>query len=117
MADKPWYDEGKSEEDRLYEDSILKIKAEVQEKKKSFEEAAAGILVADEAVRAAILDDALKVLIADMHFARGMALEELANKLKLPVERIQLARTEMIQQVEQEAIDKYKTETGQTGEA
>lgn len=114
--EKKWYEEIASEEDRLYEESVEKIKKAVSQSL-TFEQAAALVQVKDEALRASILDDALKVLIAEMHFTGNTLLKELAGKLGLPLKRLEKAKQEMLKEVEKEAIEKYKSSMGQTGNA
>jgi hypothetical protein len=110
---KPWYE---SEEDRVYAEAVNSIKAAV-ESGASFEEAAAKIDVKDEALRDAVVSDALKVLIAEMHLMQKTPLEELAGKLKLPIERLEQVRKEMLADLEAAAIEKYKESQGQEGNA
>lgn len=111
-----WYDDLPKEEEALYDESVRRIKSAV-EKSMSFEQATGLIDVPDERMKAAIIDDALKVLIAEMHFARKKSVEDVAKALKLPPKRIQQARAEMLAQVEQAAIDAMKSERGQSGNA
>jgi hypothetical protein len=114
--EKPWHEGMKSDEDRLYEESVKRIKSAVNQSL-TFEQAAGLIEVEDDALRAAILDDALKVLIAEMHFSGGKSLEELARKLRLPVKRLLRAKEEMLKEVESAAIEKFKESTKQSGNA
>lgn len=118
MEEKPWYEGVPAYElDKLYEESVSRIKSAIRDSAMSFEQAAGLIEVEDEALKASILDDALKVLIAEMHFAGGTALEELARTLKLPPARLQKAKDEMLREVEQAAVEKYKTDMGSAGNA
>jgi len=109
----PWYE---TEEDRLYEEAVKNIKAAV-EGGTPFEEAASRIEVKDEALRASAASDALKLLIAEMHFMKGRPLGEVADALKLPPGRVEEARREMVEEVEAAAIEKYKESLKQGGNA
>ncbi len=109
-----WYDDLPKEQGQLYDESVRRIKSAV-EKSMSFEQAASLLDVKDDALRAAIVDDALKVLIAEMHFAHKKTVEEVAKALKLSPELITKARAEMLGEVEQSAIDAYKAEHGSQG--
>ncbi|MDA8087374.1 MAG: hypothetical protein M0Z75_11805 [Nitrospiraceae bacterium] len=112
-----WYSEiPESEEDRLYTESVKRIQSGV-EQGMSFEKAAGLIESAVEALRAEILGDALKVLIAKFHFSEGMPLDKLAKKLGLPLARLENAKNEMLAEVEQAAIERYKEESGSSGNA
>ena len=109
-----WYDDLPKEQEKLYDESVRRIKSAV-EKSMSFEQAASLVDFEDDALRAAIVNDALKVLIAEMHFAHKKTVEEVARALKLSPERITQARAEMLGEVEQSAIDAYKADHGQEG--
>jgi hypothetical protein len=111
-----WYDDLPKEEEELYNESVRRIKSAV-EKSMSFEQATGLIDVADEKLKAAIIDDALKVLIAEMHFARKKSVEDVAKALKLPPKRVAQARTEMLTEVESAAIESMKSDRGQEGNA
>lgn len=107
-----WYSDLPNDTDALYEESVRRIKSAV-EKAMSFEQAVKLIDVKDASLKAAIIDDALKVIIAEMHFVRKKSVDEVAKALKLPAERITKARQEMLADVEQAAIDAYKSQSGQ----
>ncbi len=112
-----WYNGlPESEEDRIYSESVKRIQSGV-EQGMTFEKAARLIEAAGEELRAAILDDALKVLIAKFHFSEGMALDKLAKKLGLPLARLEEAKDAMLKEVEQAAIERYKEESGSSGNA
>ncbi|MDA8169988.1 MAG: hypothetical protein M0Z59_09900 [Nitrospiraceae bacterium] len=112
-----WY-EGlpQAEADRIYEESIKRIKSAV-EQGMSFEQAAGLVDVKDGDLKKSILGDALKVMIAEVHFMAGMELPELARKLKLPLKVLEDAKKEMLADVEEAAIQKFKEESGQSGKA
>ena len=112
MAEK-WYE---TEEDKFYEEAVGRIRAAVGQGM-SFEQASALIDVGDESLREEMLDDALKVLIAEMHLIGKKPLKDVAQALKLPEERLAKAKKEMLADIEASAIDAYKREHGQTGNA
>jgi hypothetical protein len=95
-----------SEEDTLYEESVRKIQSAV--KSMSFGQAVKLIEIEDEETKRAIIDDALKVLIAEMHFSGNMTLKELGKKLKVPVGRLETAKAAMLDDVKAAAIEAYK---------
>jgi predicted transposase YdaD len=109
-----WYDDLPEEQGKLYDESVRRIKSAV-EKNMSFEQAASLLDVEDKDLKASIVDDALKVLIAEMHFALKKSVEDVAKALKLDTERVKQARAEMLGEVEQSAIDAYKQEQGNPG--
>lgn len=108
-----WYE---TEEDKVYEEAVKKIKDAVRQGM-SFEQAGELIGVEDEKLKESVLDDSLKVLIAEMHLIGRRKLAEVAKALKLPVEKVEKAKKEMLEDIEQSAVDAYKSETGQTGNA
>lgn len=112
----PWYDEFASEEERIYDEAVGKIREGVK-KALSFDEACALVDVADEELKAAIVDDALKVIIAEMHFVGNRPLAEVAAAIKVPLERLEEAKGEMLRDVEDAAIEQYKLSIGQAGTA
>jgi hypothetical protein len=69
-----------------------------------FDAACAGIAVEDEGLRKSIIDDMLKVLIAEEHFGKNVPLDELARKLHVAPERLDAAKTGMIEDVKETSI-------------
>jgi hypothetical protein len=114
---KPWYADMPPEDDALYTESVNRIKNGVQQSNLTFEKAIELIEVENEGMKAAIVDDALKVLVAEMHFIGGTSLDDLSKKLQLPVKRLEQARKEMLKDVEEAAIQKFKEDQGQVGNA
>jgi hypothetical protein len=114
--EKPWYNDMTSDEDRLYEESVNRIRNAVKQSL-SFAQAAELIQMEDEALRNSILDDALKVLIAEMHFTAGKPLKDVARTLKLPLERLQQAKQEMLRDVKGAAVEAYKDSSKKSGNA
>jgi hypothetical protein len=115
MAEK-WYeglseDAFKSEEDKAYEGAFAKIREDLA-RGLDFDAACSGVNVPDENLRKNIMDDMLKVLIAEEHFLRKIPLEDLSRKLNLPVERIETAKAEMLEDVEKSAVDALHREHG-----
>lgn len=104
-------DDLKDDDATFYEESINRIKQGV-EQGMTFEQASSLVECKDEALLAAIIDDALKVLIAEKHFMAKMNMDELAKKLRLPLDRVATARQQMIDGVEDAAIEAYRKEHG-----
>lgn len=114
---KPWYDDLPPDDDAIYEESVSRIRNGVMQSNLTFANAVELIDVKDDNLRAAILDDSLKVLIAEIHFSGGRSLEDLSRKLKVPLAKLEQARKEMLKDVEDAAIEKYKLDSGQSGNA
>lgn len=106
-----WYD---TEEDKAFEEAIGRIKAAIKQGL-SFEQSLS--LVEDAKLRQSVEDDALKVLIAEMHLIGKKSLHDLSVLLKVPVARLAGAKKEMLEDIEQTAIDAYKTDAGKAGTA
>lgn len=110
-------DGGFSEEDeRVYNESMAVIR-QGMEKGLGFDEACREITVQDPELRRLIMDDYLKVVIANLHFEGEMSVEEVAKKLKIPVERVLKARQEMIDEVRDRSIEYARKEFGDIGQA
>lgn len=105
---EPWYkdlpdDAFKTETDKTYEKAFTKIREGLQQGL-DFDSACALIGVEDQELRNSIIDDFMKVLIAEEHFARDVPLDELAKKLKISVERLESAKLSMIEDVKDRAV-------------
>jgi hypothetical protein len=53
----------------------------------------------DPELRGLIIDDALKIEIAELHYGKRMPLVDVAKKLGVPMERLLQATTEMMEDV------------------
>lgn len=98
------YTEG---ETKIYNEAMCKI-MEALEKGLTFEEACGAAKVEDEQLRGFILDDALKVAIADMFYRKGFPLPEVAAALQVSIDRINKANAEMLEDVEISATEMYR---------
>lgn len=104
------YKEYTEEESRIYDRALKEILGELS-KGASFDEACRSVEVADAQLKSFIVDDALKVVIAEMHYKGGMPLERLADTLKLGIERLSLANREMIEDIETMSSEVYRART------
>jgi hypothetical protein len=109
MADVQ-YKQYSPEEDRIYSEAITKIREGMQNGL-SFEDACNSIDVKDEELKEFILDDALKIMIAEMHYGKAMALEEVAKALNVSMGRISKASLEMIEDAGIAAAKMYNEST------
>ncbi len=92
-----------SEEDRIYMQALATIKVGLA-KGFDFTGASAAITIEDEARRQSVLDDVLKVILAEEHFMKKTPLAEISRKLNLPEERIDKAVAEMLEDIEKSPI-------------
>jgi len=94
------------EEERLYDESITAIKNALDEGL-GFDEACGRISLDDEAFRNMLIDDYLKISVAEFHFNKGEPLEDLAARFRIPEERLVKAKQEMLEEVQQASIDVF----------
>lgn len=110
MAEK-WSDELPndaflSEAEKIYMNALAKIR-EGLAKGFDFNSASATVMIDDESVRQAVFDDVLKVIIAEEHFVKKVPLEQISQKLNLPIDRLEKARTEMLEDVEKSTLNAF----------
>jgi hypothetical protein len=103
------YKEYSPEEDKIYNESISRIR-EGMKNGLPFGEACQSINVADEELKEFILDDALKIMIAELHYGKSMPLEEVSKFLNVPMARLSKASLEMIEDAGIAAAEKYRKE-------
>jgi len=95
-----------SEAERTYMNALAKIR-EGLAKGFDFNSACTTVRIDDESLRQAVFDDVLKVIIAEEHFIRKIPLEEISRKLNLPIDRLEKARAEMLEDVEKSSISAF----------
>jgi hypothetical protein len=95
------------EEGMIYDDAMLKIRKGM-ENGLSFSEAFSMVDVQDHELKCFIEDDALKVLIAEMHFEKGVSLPQVADTLKISLKRLNMAVTEMLEDIGTTAAGIYR---------
>ncbi len=116
MAEK-WYeglpeDAFKSETAKIYE----KAEATIREKLAQgldFDSACDAITISDEEVKKGIIDDLLKVLIAEEHFTKGVSLDEISKKLGIAEDRLVKAKAEMLEDVKDASVRAFYKGLGQ----
>ena len=106
-----WYkdlpdDYFETETDKAYREAFARIHEGI-EKGLGFDSACSKIKVEDEELRKIIITDMLKVLIAEEHFAKKVPLEELANRLKVEPDRLELTRASMLDEVGDVPLKNY----------
>ena len=83
----------------------------------SFDAACARVETADPDLRRIIIDDFLKVTIAQRHFQGGESTEEVARALGVSAERVDFARREMLAEVAAASVDVFRRQGGQLPDA
>ena len=110
MAEK-WYD-GLSDDaflnetDIAYEKAISRIR-EGLEKGLDFDSACAAVEVNNAELKKHIIDDMLKVIIAEEHYNKNIPLDKLAETLKIPLDRLETAKAEMLEDVKNSSIKAF----------
>ena len=112
------YKEYSPEESAIYETAIARIREGLQGGL-SFDEACREVEIADAGLRVFIEDDALKILLAELHFGGAMPLQDFAERLRLPMKRVNKAIVEMLEDAGVTAAEIYHQdgETGPVGHA
>jgi hypothetical protein len=82
-----------------------------------FEKACEGIEATDAGLRLVIADDYLKVAIAQRHFQGTESIPEIAKALGLSVERVEIARREMLAEVAAASVDVFRRGGGEVPDA
>lgn len=114
---KPWYQDLPEDSEVFFEKCVKRIYEAVRTEGAGFEKAAEGVCTKNAKVRENILDTALKVIIAELHFVGKQDIKGIAKKLQLPQERLTKARDEMLKDVEAAAIEQAKAERNIQGNA
>ncbi len=100
-----------TEKDKAYEKATAKIR-EGLAKGLDFDTACAAVDVEDESLKIHIIDDMLKVLIAEEHFQHDLPLDELSKKLNVSLERLETAKIEMLDDVKNSSIRAFYKSLG-----
>jgi hypothetical protein len=101
------YKQYTDEENKIYNEAMAKI-MEGLRNGLSFNEACSIVNVQDKDLRGFIEDDALKIMIAEMHYTKGLSLPEVAATLRVSIETTNKANLEMLEDVGITAIDVYR---------
>ncbi len=110
MAEK-WYD-GLSEDafltetDKAYKEAVIRIQ-EGLVKGLDFDTACAAVEVDNEELKKHIIDDMLKVIIAEEHYSKNISLDKLAGALKISVVRLESAKAGMLEDVKKTTIKAF----------
>ena len=99
------------EEDRLHGEGVAAIRAGIASGL-TFDESCASLAIDDQELRRIVIDDCLKVAIAERHFRDGVATETVAAELRIPHERVLAAREEMIGEVARASVEHFRKQAG-----
>lgn len=98
MLEDMHYKQFTEEEDWIYRKSIEMIRSNIVNGVK-FDLACEFVNVDDQELKGLIVDDALKIEIAELHYGKRIPLREVSKKLGVPMERLLKANNEMIEDV------------------
>lgn len=98
MAEDIQYKDFNKDEERIYMQCIGEIRTSISNGA-MFDPACEAITVEDLELKQLILDDVLKIEIAEMHYGKGLPLSEVSEKLGVSRERLLKANTEMIEDI------------------
>lgn len=101
------YKEYTPEEDMIYDETISKIREGLRNGL-TFKEACSVINVEDIELKRFIVDDALKITIAEMHYTTGMPFQQVADSLRISLKVINMAHMEMLEDAGTTAYDEYR---------
>lgn len=116
MSEKVNYKQFTEEEDSIYKKSIEVIRSNISNGVK-FDLACDFVTVDDLELKGLIIDDALKIEIAELHYGKRVPLMDVAKKLGVPMDRLLRANTEMMEDVvktSEEAAGKQPGNKGHT---
>ena len=108
-SDNPLSDE----ENHIYEAAVAALRDELDQGR-TFDHACERLDGIEQELRALIVDDFLKILIAEDHFGSGKGLDDIALCLGIPYETLETAREEMLQEVGEEMASQYRQNIAQT---
>lgn len=97
------------EEDAIYNEAIDTLRIRLSSGMK-FDEACGKLNVTNADLRECIIDDFLKICIAEMHYGKGMSIKDLSLRLAITEERVLTARKDMYEDIENAAISEYHKE-------
>ena len=105
-----------AEEERLHDEGFAAIRAGL-ESGLGFAEASERVSAPDPELRRIIVDDFLKVTIAQRHFQGGESTESIARALGISAERVEFARKEMLAEVAAASVDVFRRQSGEAADA
>ena len=105
-----------AEEERLHEAGFAAIR-EGLASGLEFAQACERVAAPEPDLRRIIVDDYLKVTIAQRHFQGGESIADIAAALGISGERVEFARKEMLAEVAAASVDVFRRQGGQVPEA
>lgn len=101
------YKEYSPEENKIY-NLALPLILEGVKNGLSFNDACDRVEVENKELKEFIVDDALKIIIAELHYVQRFSLQEVADLLEISTAIVNKANEEMIEDIENSEIEIYK---------
>lgn len=101
------YKQYNAEEKVIYYDAMEKILTSLRAGG-TFDESCRNVDISDETLKGLIHDDAIKVMIAELHYRDGLSLLQVAERLNVPVMKISYTSLEMLQDVSISSSEAFK---------
>ena len=102
------YKEYTEEENKIYHEAMDSI-MECLENGLAFADACGRLKISDKRLEEFIIDDALKIMIVDIHYNKGIPLEEVSTMLRVPMDVVKKAHSEMLEDIEISAAQVYQS--------
>lgn len=103
-----------AEEDRLHDEAIAYLK-KTTNSGQPWKKVCDGLRIRDEELKRLILDDFIKITIAERHFQAQEGLKQIAKTLGLPMDVLVKAKEEMFAEVQAVSLQAYHL-SKQTGD-
>ncbi|OGW26449.1 MAG: hypothetical protein A2X56_12525 [Nitrospirae bacterium GWC2_57_13] len=112
-ADMPEFEfkEFTPEEDAVYHEAVEKFRAAV-DSGRTLQQAYDSFPIADKSLETIIRADFLKIMIAELHFGKGMTIDDLAGKFGVGTTLIQDTMKRMLQEAGVSAANQFGQEFG-----
>lgn len=114
MAEKINHENFDEEEDRIYKKNLEAIRSGIRAGLK-FDLACGFVAVEDRELKDLIIDDALKVEIAELHYGKGLSFHDISKTLGVPMERLLKANAEMMEDVVNDAVESERKQKSKDG--
>ncbi|WP_130471319.1 hypothetical protein [Candidatus Magnetaquicoccus inordinatus] len=99
---------GFSEDQDLVHSRAIEFLRKKIKKGDPWKKAVADLTIADQAFKAVILDDFLKITLAERHFQGKEEIKSIARLLQVPVELLEAVKEAMIREVRDASIEVYR---------
>ena len=92
------YKEFTKEEENIYDNAITDIRDNIKKGMK-FEDACNAVKVDDDDLKLIILEDFLKITVAELHYTHRKTIDEIAKELDIPVQSVALTHKRMLDDI------------------